>query len=60
MGETEPFFESIIWAFCFITSAGVSIRQETISAADEAMPWIIGVGREWVNGRGRAILEPWV
>ncbi len=26
----------IIWAFCFKTSAGVMMRHETSSAADEA------------------------
>lgn len=38
-------------AFCLSTSAGVSIRQETISAVEEAMAWAIGLGREC--GRGR-------
>lgn len=46
-----------ICAFCFRTSAGVRIRQETISAVDEAMAWIIGVGREWVKGSFRVVFE---
>ena len=32
-------------AFCLMTSAGVRTAQETISAADEATPWIRGTGR---------------
>lgn len=36
----------IIWAFCFRTSAGVRIRQETSSAVLEATVWDRGVGRE--------------
>lgn len=41
----------IICAFCLRTSAGVRMKQETDSAMEEAMPWMTGVGRGWVNGR---------
>lgn len=34
-----------IWAFCFITSAGVRMAHETSSAREEAEAWIKGVGR---------------
>ena len=33
-----------ICAFCFITSAGVMIAQDTNSPTDEAMAWMIGCG----------------
>lgn len=36
----------------------MSIRQETISAVQEAMPCIIGTGREWVKGNVIAEREP--
>lgn len=45
-------FMSRTWAFCFRTSAGVRIAQETISPREEERAWIRGVGRGWVNGRG--------
>jgi hypothetical protein len=48
----------IIWAFCFSTSAGVSIRHDTISPVEEAIPCIIGVGRACVKGRRRLFREP--
>lgn len=34
----------ITWAFCLITSAGVSTRHEAISAPAEAMAWMTGPG----------------
>lgn len=37
----------------------MSIKQDTISPVDDAMPWIMGTGRECVNGRGSAIRDPW-
>lgn len=43
----------IICVFCLITSAGVRMRQETISAVQDAMPCIIGVGRVCLMGRWR-------
>lgn len=40
-----------ICAFCFSTSAGVRMKQETSSAEEDAIAWTTGVGREWVKGR---------
>lgn len=37
--------DETICAFCFITSAGVRMAQETSSAREEAEAWIKGVGR---------------
>lgn len=45
-----------ICAFCFRTSAGVRMKHETHSAAEEASPLMTGVGR--VNGRGFLTIEP--
>lgn len=33
-----------ICAFCFITSAGVRMAQDTSSAREEAVAWIMGWG----------------
>lgn len=49
-----------ICAFCLRTSAGVSMKHDTASAVDEAIPLIIGLGREWVNGRWKLDFEDWV
>lgn len=46
----EPRAETIC-AFCFSTSAGVRMKQETSSAEEDAIELIMGVGREWVKGR---------
>lgn len=35
-----------IWAFCLRTSAGVRIKHETSSPAEEATELVTGVGRE--------------
>lgn len=40
-----------------MTSAGVIIKQETISAAEEATACMIGVGSEWVNGSLNDVFE---
>lgn len=45
----------IICAFCFRTSAGVRIRQETSSAVLEARVWDSGVGREVLERRVLAV-----
>lgn len=50
-----------ICAFCLSTSAGVSMKHDTASAVEEAIPLMIGLGREWVNGRWkRAVFDDWV
>jgi hypothetical protein len=50
----------IICAFCFRTSAGVRMRHDTISAVEDAIPCIMGVGRECVNGRWNLSRVPFV
>lgn len=40
----EEWSEDTICAFCFITSAGVRMAQDTSSASEEAAAWITGVG----------------
>ena len=44
-GDAVVLEEETIWAFCFITSAGVRMAQETSSAKEEAEAWIRGRGR---------------
>lgn len=46
-----------ICAFCFSTSAGVSMKHDTASAVEEAIALIIGLGRECVNGRRKPVFE---
>jgi hypothetical protein len=46
----------IICAFCLRTSAGVSMKHDTASAVEEAIALMMGLGREWVNGRRKAVL----
>lgn len=43
--------DASICAFCFRTSAGVRMKHDTDSAAEDAMAWTTGVGSECVNGR---------
>ena len=52
----------IICAFCLRTSAGVSMKHDTASAVEEAIALMMGLGREWVNGRWSPVpaLEDWV
>lgn len=50
----------IICAFCLRTSAGVSMKHDTASAVEEAIALMMGLGREWVNGRRKVVLEDWV
>jgi hypothetical protein len=45
-------FTLVTCAFCFRTSAGVIMRQATISAEEDEMAWMMGCGRECVKGRG--------
>ena len=44
-GEEEEEEVETICAFCFITSAGVRMAQETISAREEAEAWTKAMGR---------------
>jgi hypothetical protein len=46
--------EDTICAFCFITSAGVRMAQETSSAREDALAWMKGVG---MRPSGRAEVE---
>lgn len=51
----------IICAFCLRTSAGVSMKHDTASAVEDAIALITGIGREWLNGRRKLVLEEdWV
>lgn len=46
--EDEP--RTTICAFCFRTSAGVRMKQETSSPVEEAAAWRIGRGMRGVVG----------
>lgn len=50
-------FMFTICAFCLSTSAGVSMKHDTASAVEEAIALIMGLGREWVNGRCKRVFE---
>jgi hypothetical protein len=36
------------------------MKHDTASAVEEAIPLIIGLGRECVNGRWKPVFEDWV
>lgn len=48
-----------ICAFCFRTSAGVRMRQETSSPVDEARAWRTGVGIRGAVEEGRVGFRVW-
>lgn len=57
--EGEGGLRTTIWAFCFRTSAGVRMKQETSSAVEDARAWRMGVGIRGKVEAGRVGLTVW-